>query len=278
MGKTDNGNNIRLRHTFVAMLFALVAGQIALTTADIVQVLQNEAIYNYKLNAAISHLILVVVILTTSWVGWSMSVIKNDETLQLKTVFSRPYIILLIDIMLVVFYFTMVRMVEIGSLLVKNEVTLPLESFKKVVSVGAPSADEEILMLSFIFFLYFVWDIIHDKRVCKRTASSYYIIKTFCNFFVRSWVSGFFFALVFIVGLFIENASDPNDWVFVVLVDVALMTVVLAFRAAKILVRSESDTVNSKVNLEDVKRNDICQIWLFACTILFAITIISALI
>ena len=270
MHNHDNGNNIRLRHTFVAMLFALVAGQIALTTVDVFQLFQNETIHTYNLLAAVSHLILVIVILTTSWVGWSMSVVKNDEALQLTNVFSRPYIILLIDMVLVITYFAMVKMVEIDDswfLTDAQSNSNQIGSFGKKVMLGLPSAAEEILILKLIFALYFVWDIIHDTKVCAFTANSHMLIKVIGNSVVRGRISGLLFLLVFIVSSIFESKEQPNDLLIVVLCDTALLSLVLIFRAIKIIEKVKMSEITDQVI--------VCVTWLVLCVYIYIMLILA---
>jgi hypothetical protein len=133
-----NISNLRL--IFVQMLFALTIGQIALKTGDLyIYSGGNIWLYHY----AYLHIILSIVILSTSWVGWQLSQsLQNSE--KINSVFSLQYIILLLDIFLVIAYFMIVRCVEIND----------------DHTIGSPNVNGTIFWTMIIFSGYAIWDII----------------------------------------------------------------------------------------------------------------------
>lgn len=127
-------DRIELRLQFVELLFALAAAEVAIRFGELA--LADVSVI--KAPAAYSHLTLALVLIATSWVGWSVSAAAGSR-LPLNNVFTLAFIVLLLDVILVVFYFIIVRGVEPAA---------------KV------DAGHETFWVMWIFAVYVVWDFV----------------------------------------------------------------------------------------------------------------------
>lgn len=128
-----------LRVIFVQMLFALTIGQVAMRVIDLIKHGGNPLVHP----TAFLHLILCVIILTSSWVGWQLSQ-ASENSEKINSVFSLQYVILLIDISLVIMYFIIVSW-----------------SFEidKTGNIVPPKVSKAVYWTMIIFLTYFIWDI-----------------------------------------------------------------------------------------------------------------------
>lgn len=126
-----------LRFVFVQMLFALTVGEVARQVAVLVDAVAiREAASSY------AHLVFATVLVATSWVGWTRSVAPGNQ-LRVDSVFSLPFLVLLLDVALVIFYFVIVKGVEMPS--VDTHIVIP-------------SAKNESFWTLIIFLGYLLWD------------------------------------------------------------------------------------------------------------------------
>ncbi|MDA2933454.1 hypothetical protein MYX82_03835, partial [Acidobacteria bacterium AH-259-D05] len=145
------------------ILFALTVGEIAVQFSNLV----TENGLNDTL-PAYAHLGLAFGLVSASWVGWSLSEAPGNR-LPITTVFSWPFLVLVIDVILVIFYFILVKGVDVP---------------------GKPSAAHEARWVTLIFALYLVWDFL-TKAVIKSPGGT----ETFCGrllsktFWGRGWGS-----------------------------------------------------------------------------------------
>ena len=209
-----------LRQIFVQMLFALAVGQVALKCGELINlkgfnnILGSIKQYHY----IYSHLMLCVVILTTSWVGWQISQ-SIGNTGKINSIFSLQYLILLVDIFLVLSYFVIVRGAEIdfGSHTVKG-----------------PSIFPEATWSMIIFYTYIFWDfitkgvtisyVLREDGTYKRTRKL-----TFGPFFFRTWQT----ILCLLLTMIINYCTTPNTPIKVTMLDVCLIMIFLIFRGLK---------------------------------------------
>jgi hypothetical protein len=82
------------------MLFALAVSEVAIHAADLVSASGN---LSDKL-PALTHLVVGLVLIAASWVGWRRSVSPGMKE-RVEYVFSLPFIGLLLDVLLVILYF-----------------------------------------------------------------------------------------------------------------------------------------------------------------------------
>lgn len=164
-----------LRRTFIAMLFALVAATIAQQIAELLFVItggwdlasspskmwENLLSDHGMLFASLTHSFLALLLVSMSWVMWSKSQAAGHKT-EIAHIFSKEFVILLIEVFLVVLYFAIAKTMEQNfSDYMKD---------KKITSyVGVASARPEALQMMWVFSVYFIWDVIVDVIYSPRT-------------------------------------------------------------------------------------------------------------
>src|SRR5262249_9001721 len=95
-----------LRFLFIQMLFSLVIAEIAMQFATLIS--QKRPLPDAS--PILAHLLLVTIVVTTSWVVWCASVANEQHPeYHLHEVFSWPYALLLIDVGLVICYFVIAK-------------------------------------------------------------------------------------------------------------------------------------------------------------------------
>lgn len=94
------GEELRIRHQFVGMLFALTIGQIAVHVYELVSIPD----LGRRGGAALAHLVLCTLLVTASWVGWSRSEAPGMQR-SLQGVLTWLFVVLLLDVTVVVLYF-----------------------------------------------------------------------------------------------------------------------------------------------------------------------------
>lgn len=104
-----NGEQPRLRHEFVGMMFAIAIGEVGLQAAALA-----KAQHVVHFLPAYSHLFLATIVIATSWVGWSASVAPGARQ-DVQRIFQWEFVVLLLDVILVIFYFILVRTVDFGK-------------------------------------------------------------------------------------------------------------------------------------------------------------------
>jgi len=206
-----------LRFVFVQMLFALTVGEIARQIASLVdQIGIKEAASSY------THLLLALILVATSWVGWTRSVAPGNR-LPVNLVFSLPFLILLVDVALVVFYFIIVKGVEVPG------------AGARMVT---PSSENETFWVLVVFAGYFLWDFL-TKAVASVTAEfgngptsqpGFWKRLSGKEFWSRGWVS--LLCVVIALGTWWKLGGISGQW-GVVWTDIALISLVFLFRALK---------------------------------------------
>jgi hypothetical protein len=217
-----------LRFEFVGMMFAVAAGEIGMKCAVIVQHAapqgQNKIIYCLP---AICHLLIATLLVATSWVGWSRSRVSLGIR-DVHTIFSGPFAVLLIDVLLVIFYFIVVDTVELSV----NESTGILEV--------ASSATSESFWVFMIFFGYFVWDLLTKAfirqeqqpkpkglRDSMRALAFRFVSRNCWN---RAWVSAFLVVLSLCTWFLFRHLTA---YISVIFANLSLIALLLLFRALK---------------------------------------------
>jgi CDP-diglyceride synthetase len=200
----------RLRHEFVGMMFAVTIAEVGLQLASLVQ-----AGHASHFLPEYSHLLLVTIVIATSWVGWSLSR-SPGARLDVRKIFDWEFVVLLIDVGLVIVYFILVRLVDSTG-----EPRNP--------KVAPPSNVAGWMVL--VFALYLAWDIVakvfvyfFGKQDGQRGARAPWwphgarMIPTgICILLARSMMSQF------------ATADRPHY----LTADLALLSLVLLFRSLK---------------------------------------------
>jgi hypothetical protein len=219
-----------LRVEFVEMLFALAIAQVAIEFSEAIfhKISFNENPHVY------SHLFLGSLIITMSWIGWQNSRSKGN-TLGIESIFSTPFLILLTDISLVIFYFIIVRGADFS-----------IQSDKAVTIVDVTN---ELLLSALIFGVYIFWDFItkgvelHYKNNGGQAFSK--SIKFNLNaFFQRTWPG--VICLIATVCFFKYYNSPVTPWgAFVI--DVSLFFIFVLFRGLKPDIKRRLTTTQDKI-------------------------------
>lgn len=198
----------KLRHEFVGMMFAVAIGEVGMQTANLVQA------HNWvHFLPAYSHLLLATVLIATSWVGWTLSPSPGART-DVNKVFEWEFFVLLLDVLLVVIYFILARSVDITG--------------EKEIKLNA-SAAPEAFWVFVVFCVYLVWDLVTKVSLyTKRKRSEPW----FRNYGVRIVPTLVCLILAYVTKRLVEGADPPH----VLTADLALISLVLLFRALKDLV------------------------------------------
>ena len=187
--------NIKLRHMFVSMLFALVIGQLALESYDVFKNFRWGLDWFEPSINPVLHLLVALFLITTSWVGWSKTFDDPDYP-SITGLCSKGYVLLLIDVVILIVYFSLVKSVD------------PLN-----VASGIPEA----ILVMLVFILYFVWDFIYSN-------------KEISSIMLDVWPSGLSALLCFFV---FKMFSEEQDLIW--LTDLCLIAIIFAFRGMKYL-------------------------------------------
>jgi hypothetical protein len=211
---TDNRN---LRFIFVQLLFSLAIGQVAMKTSDLI-----VGGHGLSRAYAYSHLALCIVILTTSWVGYqiSKSNVKNP-----KSIFSVPFVVLLLDVWLVISYFIIVRGAEISNYSNAGQVH-PLD----------PDLRNETVWTCMIFFTYFAWDFVtkfFGEEFAKIEEGKYFkhYPLDFGEFYKRGKTTGLCCVIAVLIYSLARGLEGTNF--NGVLIDLSLAFLFLFFRGQK---------------------------------------------
>lgn len=200
------------RKEFVQFLFSLCVAQIAVFVAAFVATPQH---FDADKAAVWTHLLLALIVVWTSWFGWRRSV--ETQVLDESGPFKRAAMLALLDIVLVVMYFVLIRSVELTN----------VEQGKKASSFAAlesASARPESRVLLVVFGTFLIWDVVSKGRLSLKFWSHPdwkwpvpSVIALLCTGYVHFAASG-------------VRAESVRT---TVLFDMALICVVLLFRQAK---------------------------------------------
>ncbi|MGE3172535.1 MAG: hypothetical protein AB7O97_07890 [Planctomycetota bacterium] len=190
----------RLHFDFVGMMFALAIGQAAVSLSDVIDARSGQHWPLIDCWPAFTHVLLVVLMIAASWVSWGQS--KSARS-QIASIWSRDFIELLIDVWIVICYFQIARTVD-G---ISGEAAF------------VPSAGEEAWWTMVVFVSYATWDALTKLRSGQGD-----------QYRQRGWAS---LTAAILSVLVWRICGDCSTWGAVILADVALVMLVLAFRAMK---------------------------------------------
>jgi hypothetical protein len=106
----DSDNSVPdLRREFVGIMFALAVAEVGLQVAALVQAGQ----YIHYL-PGYSHLLLALLVIAASWVGWSRTQVPSAKK-DVRDLFEWPFLVLLLDTAMVITYFILVRTVDFSD-------------------------------------------------------------------------------------------------------------------------------------------------------------------
>ncbi len=230
-----NESEPKLRHEFVGMMFAITIGEVGLQVAALVQ-----AGHPFHYLPAYTHLFLATVMIATSWVGWSVSKAPGAR-LDVTAIFQWEFVVLLLDVALVITYFIMVRTVEFG---------------KEGIAARVDPPSTLAFWIFVIFALYFVWDIITKIFIYRRKPEGAW---------GRKYGSRMLPTIVcLILACSIRERTKGADLPHYLTADVALLSLVLLFRALKDLI---SALVPKKKEPIEWGRAKLAGFWTALCII-----------
>jgi hypothetical protein len=211
----------KLRHEFVGMMFALAIGEVGVQTAALVQ-----GHHWVHFLPAYSHLLLATIVIATSWVGWTLSPAPGARQ-DVGGIFQREFLVLLVDVFLVVVYFILVKTVDFSG--------------ERPIRLNA-SAKPEAFWILVIFAVYLFWDVltkIVDYQL-RDQPKSWKEWRT--KYGVRMLPTLLCLAIAIFTKQFFDRADPPH----VLTADLALLSLVLLFRAGKGLAPSPTGSAISK--------------------------------
>jgi cadmium resistance protein CadD (predicted permease) len=214
--RTRASSKPELRHEFVAMVFAVTIGEVGVQLSTLIK----QPCF-FGLLPGYSHLFLATILIAASFVGWTQSPSEGARR-DVRKVLEWEFMVLLVDTLLVVCYFIMVRAVDFDA----------GEGAEK--SKYVPAAGPEAGWILAIFGIYLLWDIV-TKFIVKpnnsedEPATEEEKKKKAGSQLVRVLVTAICVALAVWAVLWMADAKLGN----VVLADLGLTALVLLFRALK---------------------------------------------
>jgi len=190
----------KLRHEFVGMMFAVTIGEVGLQAASLV-----KAGNWVHFLPAYSHLFLATVMIAASWVGWTRSPSPGARQ-DVSGVFQPEFLVLLVDVLLVIIYFILVKEVDFTG--------------EQTIRLNASAAPEAHLVVV-TFYVYMAWD---------------FICKVWVNQEKLKWSYGVRMVptvLCLVLAKLLERIVWSVDAPHVLTADMALLALVLLFRALK---------------------------------------------
>lgn len=242
---SQEDNKMILRHTFVGMLFALAIAEAAMTFGDLYEVVVYDWNYHisigdfitklsendYALIAPASHLVLGLILIASSWVGWSRSKAGGNEG-DIRDIHTPRFMLLLIEVLLVALYFILIRSVELDN-------SSFAESRIITDAVPDPSAAPEAVLLCIVFLVYFIWDVLADVSlgpIPREHAPMVHrkYISSIVTFTTGVITRGFVSMTCLFIALHVHTvALTTNNPLSAVWGDCALICLVILFRTGK---------------------------------------------
>lgn len=198
------------------MLYALAIAQIAIEFSTFYE--RNLSFTDHFY--VITHLILIGYIIITGWYGWnnSRSIVQENEkdnshTLNVLQKYSNnlSILILVIDLLILLCYFVIVRNVE-----------------KPIDSNIVASAKVEIIWSLIIFAFYFMWDII--TKIFDINEDGKKLMINIKRFIRRGFQSLLCFIIILIFILPMKDKVSSSE---VIHSDISLLMVFILFRGLK---------------------------------------------
>jgi hypothetical protein len=238
------------------MLFALVIAETAIQISVLATTAANaweyggvliglKAVFseeNWSILAPAAHLLLGFILISTSWVGWSRSIHRADSH-DIEDIFSIPFVLLLIELLLVVLYFVLVRSVELDGQASRNDANT-------LQGISNSSAAPEAFWLTAVYIGYVVWDVFadglpryipKDKRPYKQLPLVSSILVFISGFFTRCSVSLLCATAAWCV--YHRANAIASAPLFAIWGDMALLCIVIWFWLAKIWERQIMENV-----------------------------------
>jgi hypothetical protein len=194
----------KVRHEFVGMMFAVTIGEVGLQVASL---MQAKPFFHFL--PFYSHLFLATIVITSSWVGWTLSQAPGARR-DVTGVFTWGFITLLLDVFLVVTYFILVRTIELGK-------------GKEPDRIDPP--DTVALLILVMFSLYLLWDLITKIFAYEKARDGEWIRN--CGLRMVPTL------VCLVIAIIIRNQLKNVDLVHYIDADAALLALALLFRGLK---------------------------------------------
>lgn len=207
------------------MLFAFVLAGMADHSSDIFYYItrgwSDFYVWSFMLEehvvlSAVFHQFLVITVVAISWVGWSESIKKQNESE------SVSFFLLMVEVFLVVLYVAMAS---------ANDLVEMSHGEYKVT----PSVRPEAFILLLVYLIYFVWDVMTDV-VQQSLPSDIVSGRAFSNIVSGPLVFGFssLISFILVIGVFFSSFYCEGT-VAIVLLDISLIISAIFFRQSKVL-------------------------------------------
>lgn len=232
----ENSNQIEIRYSFVGMLFALVVANSAKKISEIIYLSTNgwssffdQSIFLYNemaILSSLSHEILVVFVVASSWVGWTKSLSVNPNNASTRGVHNHSFALLILEVILVTLYFALSESNELKAS-DHNELGV------LVVDDIEFSSRPESLILILIFSIYAIWDYFSD--VFARSLNGVSGVRKWVSDFITAPVVFCFSSVTSAILAWVTYLTSPDNMspLQVVISDFALFMVVLYFYKSK---------------------------------------------
>jgi len=196
----------KLRHEFVGMMFAVAIGEVGLQSADLVRA--GNWLHHLP---AYSHLFLATLVISTSWVGWTLSLAPGARR-DVRGIFQWEFLVLLLDVAGVIIYFILVKAVDAPALTVASWILA-------------------------IFWGYILWDVLtkviiywkYRPRVEGKPWYRYYESPWFNDFGLRILPTLLCLILAWLMRPLVQTADITHR----LSADFALLSLILLYRALK---------------------------------------------
>jgi hypothetical protein len=197
-----------LRWLLGSFLFAVVIAEVLLQSAK----LYDRRHLRKGFSPFIIHLIVATLLVTTSWVGWTSAISKEQAPAHhLTSVFSWAYLLLLVDIWLLVCYFIFIKAAEIPH--------------SATESLTTPSPRSASFWLMIIFLTYVGWDGIN-----------FWVLHRLAVFWAAGWPTVLCFVIAFITWLLATRIETKMGFI---LVEILIFLLIVLFRGLKWFVKDD---------------------------------------
>jgi hypothetical protein len=240
----DSSSEPKVRHEFVGMMFAVTIGEVGLQVASLVHAKHYAHFLPFY-----SHLILATIVITSSWVGWSLSQAPGNRR-DVSGIFTSGFCTLLLDVSLVITYFIMVRTIDVGKLPEQPRIDTP---------------EKEAWLIVLMFALYFLWDVVTKIFAYDKSRDGTWGR----NCGLRMVPTCVCLILAIVVRLQVAGCQLDHY----VNADIALLALALAFRAFKDVV---SEGVPRKGKEFKPRKLVVAAVWSFVCVLGIGFGIASA--
>lgn len=199
-----------LHFGFIDFLFSLSVAQVAVKFAELVSDAEklDLSFLDARFFPAYSHLALALILITTSWIGWNKSKSSHRGTV-FGSVWSLDFCELIIDVLLVIIYYVLVEHTD-------------------SISSGTISARPEILCITAVFSLYFLWDLI-SKWPWRTDKDGRHLGKHR----LRERILPSVICLSFAILIAVTPLPAPESTHQVILMDISLVGLIILFRDLK---------------------------------------------